>query len=750
MSSGRKRVKRKESKNNEESEIEKTAMCRPKNVNGACSGSKGHLSIEEVEQMDDDFQSRISELESSHQAAFRFRLDPLNLCTDEERELPYLKNSSNAAQRKMYLSSRNFILSEWVKNMKSQLTYPDVHASLFSNGLAFTKEQTTLSCRAYGFLERYGYINFGVFSEIEPKPRSCKSVVVIGAGISGLACARHLKYLGFDVTVLEAKERAGGRIQTFRKGNYVADLGAMVVTGLGGNPLAMLAHQFNVPFRRIKNDCKLYNHLGEEVPKAKDAVIEQEFNRLLDAAKYAAAQLGFVETIPGRPVSLGQTIELIIMHQEQTLLKKKEKFFQNLVNLQKEIRDRSLEAQSLYQNIEQSKAVVKKYESKSTRNVIEEFQFKSAVHNSQDFITKYRNVMKEIKNLQAKFDEIKDDVPIDTYLSTEDRNILDWHFANLEFANATPLNTLSLSQWDQDDHYEMPGDHYSVQSGLGVITDTLASDLNIKFKKCVRNIDYSASAVSISCLDVTGKSVSKRDFSSSVAMDLDPDDDDEPSSKEEFRADAVVVSVPLGVLKEEPPLINFNPELPDWKLSAIDRLGFGNLMKVVLCFEKKFWDSSTHMFGFVNSHSAARGECYLFNSLWDAPVLVALIAGESTVIMDELDDDSIVQRCLTCLRTLYPDTISRLKEKIVTRWRDDMYCCGAYSYVAIGASGEDYDAIAKPVSGLRSGKCNLFFAGEHTMRNYPATAHGALLSGLNCAAQVADQLIGGVNTSYSQ
>ena len=29
------------------------------------------------------------------------------------------------------------------------------------------------------------------------------------------------------------QDRVGGRIATFRKGNYVADLGAMVVTGLG-------------------------------------------------------------------------------------------------------------------------------------------------------------------------------------------------------------------------------------------------------------------------------------------------------------------------------------------------------------------------------------------------------------------------------------------------------------------------------------------------------------------------------------
>lgn len=40
----------------------------------------------------------------------------------------------------------------------------------------------------------------------------------------------------------------------------------------------------------------------------------------------------------------------------------------------------------------------------------------------------------------------------DVYLSSRDRQILDWHFANLEFANATPLSTLSLKHWDQVRH----------------------------------------------------------------------------------------------------------------------------------------------------------------------------------------------------------------------------------------------------------------------------------------------------------
>jgi len=47
----------------------------------------------------------------------------------------------------------------------------------------------------------------------------------------------------------------------------------------------------------------------------------------------------------------------------------------------------------------------------------------------------------------------------DVYLSSKDRQILDWHFANLEFANATSLSNLSLKHWDQDDDFEFTGSH---------------------------------------------------------------------------------------------------------------------------------------------------------------------------------------------------------------------------------------------------------------------------------------------------
>ena len=47
------------------------------------------------------------------------------------------------------------------------------------------------------------------------------------------------------------------------------------------------------------------------------------------------------------------------------------------------------------------------------------------------------------------FQELDSHPPSDVYLSSRDRQIIDWHFANLEFANATPLYNLSLKHWDQ-------------------------------------------------------------------------------------------------------------------------------------------------------------------------------------------------------------------------------------------------------------------------------------------------------------
>ena len=63
-------------------------------------------------------------------------------------------------------------------------------------------------------------------------------VIVVGAGISGLAAARELQHRGHSVTVLEAQDRIGGRAWTRRVGSAQVDTGAAFIHGIEGNPLS--------------------------------------------------------------------------------------------------------------------------------------------------------------------------------------------------------------------------------------------------------------------------------------------------------------------------------------------------------------------------------------------------------------------------------------------------------------------------------------------------------------------------------
>jgi polyamine oxidase len=77
-------------------------------------------------------------------------------------------------------------------------------------------------------------------------------VIVAGAGIAGLTCARLLAKAGVKVTVLEARNRVGGRIHTCnvydqsihahsqQSGSNLVDLGASFVHGIIGNPVTAL------------------------------------------------------------------------------------------------------------------------------------------------------------------------------------------------------------------------------------------------------------------------------------------------------------------------------------------------------------------------------------------------------------------------------------------------------------------------------------------------------------------------------
>ncbi len=81
--------------------------------------------------------------------------------------------------------------------------------------------------------------------------RRAYSCVVIGAGLSGLAAANALKQAGWQVTVLEARERTGGRVFSYRfkeNPNLVCELGAEWV-GESHERMKALCRDFGIPLK---------------------------------------------------------------------------------------------------------------------------------------------------------------------------------------------------------------------------------------------------------------------------------------------------------------------------------------------------------------------------------------------------------------------------------------------------------------------------------------------------------------------
>ncbi|KAK4424324.1 Lysine-specific histone demethylase 11 [Sesamum alatum] len=534
---------------------------------------------------------------------------PVDSLTEEEIEANVVSQIGGAEQAN-YIIVRNHILARWRSNVAVWLTKDHVLESIRA-------EHKNLVNAAYNFLLHHGYINFGVapaikdvksklFSEM-PKG----SVIVIGAGLSGLVAARQLIFLGFKVLVLEGRARPGGRVRTKKMsgtdGNVVcaADLGGSVLTGINGNPLGVLARQLGFPLHKVRDICPLYLPNGRMVNSDVDSKVEVSFNKLLD--RVCKLRQGIMEEIRSVDISLGTALEA------------------------------------------------------------------------------FRRVYKVAEE------------PLE-------RMLLDWHLANLEYANATLMSNLSMAFWDQDDPYEMGGDHCFIPGGNERLIRALAEDLPIFYDRPVESVRYGSDGVLVY------------------------------AGGQEYRGDMVLCTVPLGVLKKG--AIEFVPELPQRKKDAIERLGFGLLNKVAILFPYDFWGGEIDTFGHLTEDPNMRGEFFLFysySSVAGGPLLVALVAGEAAVKFERMSPIESVSRVLEILKGIFspkgiavPDPL----QAVCTRWGQDQFSYGSYSYVAIGASGDDYDILAENVAD------RVFFAGEATNKQYPATMHGAFLSGMREAAHI--------------
>jgi len=197
------------------------------------------------------------------------------------------------------------------------------------------------------------------------------------------------------------------------------------------------------------------------------------------------------------------------------------------------------------------------------------------------------------------------------------------------------------------------------------------------------------------------------------------------------RARQLCCTVPLGVLKAG--AITFDPPLPLAKQRAIAGLGMGLLDKIVLTFPRRFWEGE----GWIRNDGPVPGlwsEWLDLTPLLDRPALMGFNAADTARRLARQPDAALVASAIEQLQRCFPQAEIPVPSDVLrSSWGEDPYAMGSYSFPAVGfaeAAGLRQE-LARPWG-------SLVLAGEAASAAFPATLHGAYLSG----RQAAESLLG--------
>jgi len=259
-------------------------------------------------------------------------------------------------------------------------------------------------------------------------------------------------------------------------------------------------------------------------------------------------------------------------------------------------------------------------------------------------------------------------------------------------------DTVNLSAMNFDDGAEEDGGDALLPEGYDKVVAAVANGLDIRLGHVVTRVDTAGDRAVVA------------------------------TSRGNFEAGAVIVTVPLGVLKAGS--IQFSPALPESKSTAIARLGMGALSKTCLRFESAFWPDDAELIDIVPPASR-RGqwvESLSLTGLVDVPALMMFNAGKFARAVETMTDAEVIASASSALNQAFPE-FSAPTGLLRSTWTVDPFSLGSYSFIGVGGSLADRDSLAAP-EGRR------FFAGEACSHDHAGTVHGAYTSGEAAAKAV--------------
>ncbi|CAM9484802.1 unnamed protein product [Rangifer tarandus platyrhynchus] len=517
-------------------------------------------------------------------------------------------------------------------------------------------------------------------------------VVVIGAGLAGLAAAKALLEQGFtDVTVLEASSRIGGRVQSVKLGHATFELGATWIHGSHGNPIYHLAEangllEETTDGERSVGRISLYSkngvacyltNRGCRIPK--DVV--EEFSDLYNEV-YNLTQEFFRH---GKPVNAESQNSVGVFTREE---------------VRNRIRDDPDDPEA-----------TKRLKLAMIQQYLKVESCESSSHSMDEVSLSAFGEWTEIpgahhvipSGFMRVVELLAEGIPAHVIQLGKPVRCVHW-----DQASSRPRGP-EIEPRDEGDHNHDAGE--GSQGG--------------EEPREERQDEDEQWPVVVECEDC-----------------------------EVIPADHVIVTVSLGVLKRQHASF-FQPGLPAEKLAAIHRLGIGTTDKIFLEFEEPFWGPECNSLRFVWEDEAESCTLTYPPELWYRKicgfdvlypperyghVLSGWICGEEALVMEKCDDEAVAEICTEMLRQFTGNpNIPKPRRILRSAWGSNPYFRGSYSYTQVGSSGADVEKLAKPLPYTESSKTapmQVLFSGEATHRKYYSTTHGALLSGQREAARL--------------
>nr|XP_032528216.1 spermine oxidase-like isoform X4 [Danaus plexippus plexippus] len=211
-----------------------------------------------------------------------------------------------------------------------------------------------------------------------------------------------------------------------------------------------------------------------------------------------------------------------------------------------------------------------------------------------------------------------------------------------------------------------------------------------------------------------------------------------------FTADNVIVTVSLGVLKERYKTL-FVPQLPEDKVTTIEKLSMGVIGKIILSFPQKWWPMDGNFLFFWSRSDKLKCENWLTKILGltqpkgSNNTITLWTSGDTTRLVEAMPSDVVMKKSMELIRR-FMGKVADIPEPtgiLMSKWFSNPYTRGSYTYDNLVVT--DYpDARATLEAPLRdsTGALKVLFAGEATNSNHFSTVHGASETGLREAKRI--------------